>query len=81
MTLSSAAVTVISRPSGAAPCETQGNSSTPLRHTPTAPSSQTRSSANSAAPPSGDARAGQPPEHRDAGSGVGDAVEHGVGRE
>ncbi len=61
MTLSSAAVTVISRPSGAAPCETHGNSSTPFRHTPTAPSSTTRPSANRTASPIGERALERPP--------------------
>src|SRR3984885_5609498 len=50
MTLPSAAVIVISRPSGAAPCETQGSNSTPSRLTPTAPLSYTRSPRKSAPP-------------------------------
>ena len=37
MTLPSAAVTVSSGPTGAAPCETQGSTSTPSRRRPTAP--------------------------------------------
>ena len=46
MTLPSAPVIVTSRPSGAAPCETQGSISTPSRLTPTAPLSTTLSPKN-----------------------------------
>ena len=43
ITFPSAAVTVISRPSGAAPCDTHGSISTPCRCNPTAPLARTPS--------------------------------------
>ncbi len=41
ITLPSAAVIVISGPSGVAPCDTQGRTSTPERYAPTAPALKT----------------------------------------
>ena len=52
MTLPSAAVMVSSGPTGAAPCETQGSTSTPSSRTPTAPPVTTSSSTNSGTLPS-----------------------------
>jgi hypothetical protein len=48
----SPSVTVSAGPTGAAPCDTHGSSSTPWNRSPTAPPSTTSSPTNSAAPPS-----------------------------
>ena len=55
------AVTVSSGPTGAAPWDTHGRTSTPSKRTPTAPDGTTRSPMNSAASPSGVRALDRPP--------------------
>ena len=81
MTLPSAAVIVSSGPTGAAPCETHGSSSTPSKRTPTAPSAITSSPRNSAPPPSAVRAGGEAAEERDHRRALGEEAQDGVGRE
>ena len=81
MTWPSAAVMVSSGPTGAAPCETHGSTSTPSRRAPTAPSSHRRSPRNSAALPSSVRALARPPRTGTPGARRGQLAQHDVGRE
>ena len=81
MTWPSAAVTVSSGPTGAAPCETHGITSTPAKARPTAPSPHRRSPRKSAALPSRVRALAMPPSTGTPGSAPRQLAQHEVGRE